>query len=189
MEIEGIVLAAGFSSRAGTYKMTLKIGEATVIEKCIEGMYDLCSRIIVVGGFKVENIFRVLGKYPKVEIVLNKNYEDGMFSSLKEGFRHVRGEAFFFTPGDYPLIGKKVYEKMAGIEGDIIIPVFKGIKGHPVLMKGFLAGELLQDSGCTSLRAFIDKKGFKAVEVQEPGILEDIDTIDDYDRLVGLITQ
>jgi len=51
MTIDGIVLAAGLSSRMGKYKMSLKMGNKTVIESCIESMYDLCSTIIVVGGY------------------------------------------------------------------------------------------------------------------------------------------
>lgn len=186
MVIEGVVFAAGLSQRAGTYKMTLKIGETTVIEKCIEGMYDLCSRIIVVGGYKAWNLVRVLDIYPKVEIVLNRDYADGMFSSVKVGFRHVRGECFFFIPGDYPMISRKVYEKMVNVDGDLVIPVYNGEKGHPVLLKGYLASELLEDTTCTNLRELISKQGFVSVEVQEPGVLMDIDTIDDYRRIASL---
>jgi molybdenum cofactor cytidylyltransferase len=36
--------------------MTLQIGGKTVIERCIEGMYDICSKVVVVGGYKIKNL-------------------------------------------------------------------------------------------------------------------------------------
>ena len=50
--LEGIVLAAGLSSRVGINKLLLDIDGKTVIEQCILGMYDVCSRIIVIGTIK-----------------------------------------------------------------------------------------------------------------------------------------
>ena len=121
MAVDAVVLAAGLSSRVGTYKMALDIHGKTVIERCIEGMYDICENIIVVGGYKVENIITILAKYEKVHVVFNKDYKLGMFSSVKEGIRHVKEEKFFFTPGDYPLVSIEVYETLLRASGEIII--------------------------------------------------------------------
>ncbi|HEX9059620.1 MAG TPA: NTP transferase domain-containing protein, partial [Clostridia bacterium] len=108
MIIEGIILAAGFSSRAGAYKLTLDLGGKTVIERCIEGMYDTCSSILVVGGYQIKNLAPVLEKYSKAMLVYNKNFEDGMLSSIVEGFKHVKGDRTFMIPGDYPFVDKYV---------------------------------------------------------------------------------
>lgn len=75
MAIDGIVLAAGLSSRMGKYKMSLKMGNKTVIESCIESMYDLCSTIIVVGGYNYNTIVEILKPYKKeysISILFNK---------------------------------------------------------------------------------------------------------------------
>lgn len=48
--IEGVVLATGLSSRAGTNKMLLDMGGMAVIERCILPMYNICSKVIVVSG-------------------------------------------------------------------------------------------------------------------------------------------
>lgn len=182
MTIESVVLAAGFSARAGCYKMTLKIGDLTVIEKCIEGMYDQCSRIIVVAGYRAEELRRVLSRYSKVEIVINENYPEGMFSSVKKGASHVRGDRFFLTPGDCPFITKAVYEKMALAAGKILIPVYNGKGGHPVLMNSQLAEELSESLTDSSLKDFMARKGYTTIDVNDPGILFDIDTIEDYQK-------
>ena len=62
-KIDGIILAAGLSRRAGTYKMTLRINGKPLLERCIENMYDICSKIIVVGGYKIEDIRSIVDKY------------------------------------------------------------------------------------------------------------------------------
>lgn len=82
MIIEGIIPAAGFSSRAGTYKLALELKGKSVIERCIEGMYNTCSKIIVVGGYNIEKLAPVLDKYSKIKLIYNENYQSGMFSSV-----------------------------------------------------------------------------------------------------------
>jgi len=49
-QVEGVVLAAGLSSRSGEYNMALPLSNKAVIEKSIEGMYELVSRVLVVVG-------------------------------------------------------------------------------------------------------------------------------------------
>ena len=182
--IEAVILAAGYSSRAEAFKLELDLGGKTVIERCIEGISPFCTRIIVVGGYQIEKIEAILGKYPQIEIVVNKRYAEGMFTSVKEGMRHVRGERFFFTPGDYPLIRREVCERLLTQDGEIVIPVFDGHKGHPVLFAGRLAGEILLMADTANLRDFIYQKGFQTIAVGDKGVLIDLDTQEDYRRIL-----
>lgn len=179
-KIDGIILAAGLSKRANSYKMTLNIGGKTLIENCIESMYDVCSKIIIVGGYRVENLVPVVEKYPKIKLVVNENYMEGMYSSIKEGLKHVRGDRFFLTPGDYPVIQKNVYDTMSQTDSDIVVPVYNGKKGHPVLIKSYLIKEICQNSVYSNLREYIGSKGFTSVTVNDKGILMDVDTMEDY---------
>jgi molybdenum cofactor cytidylyltransferase len=77
---------------------------------------------------------------------------------------------------------------MLDTDGEIIIPVYKGEKGHPVLMKSYLIKEILQNPGYASLRDFIDAKGFTTVSVQDKGILMDVDTVEDYNLVCKYIS-
>lgn len=186
MKTEGIILAAGQSSRAATNKLILEIENITIIERCILSMYDYCSRIIVVGGHKIDDIYQFTKEYPKVDLVYNKDHLSGMFSSIKTGLEFLDGDRFFLTPGDYPLINKSTYEAMLKVNEDIVVPIYNTKKGHPVLMKSYLAREILDDIDTNSLRDFIEKKGPTTLEVENPGILFDIDTIEDYERAIGI---
>lgn len=187
MAVEGIILAAGLSSRAKTYKMTLNIGNKTVIERVIDNMLSVCSRITVVGGYKIENLEPIIQKYENVQLVFNENFMDGMFSSVKKGFSCVKEEAFFFTPGDYPLIDDMVYKQLLNNSGEIVIPTYEGRKGHPILIKSSLIKEILEGYKYSNLREFITSKRPALVPVHNEGILLDIDTINDYNHILDMI--
>jgi len=180
MDIEGIVLAAGFSSRMGKFKMEMSLDGKTLIERSVESLDKVCSKIIVVAGYKIERIKEILKSNEKVEVVFNKEFEKGMFSSVKTGISQIKTEKFFLIPGDIPFVKEKVFRKLLSKKGDIIIPVFKGRKGHPVLIDSSLIAEILDEPEDSNLKLFIDKKGFRTVEVQDESILFDIDTEEDY---------
>jgi molybdenum cofactor cytidylyltransferase len=181
--VDGIILAAGLSSRAGTCKMMLDMGGKTMLGRCIEAMHGICARLVIIGGYRASDILSIVSGYSGAEFVLNENYREGMFSSVRKGLEQVRAERFFLTPGDYPLISRETYESLLSIDGDIVIPAFKDETGHPVLMKRSLADEILNSPGCGSLKEFIDSRGFIRIEVQDEGILEDVDTMSDYHRI------
>lgn len=188
MKTDGIILAAGLSTRTGVNKMILNIKGKTVIERCVLGMHDLCSKVIIVGGHRIDDIRNILDDYPRVKLIYNPDYLNGMFSSVKKGLPHVKKDRFFLIPGDYSAISKKTYEKMLGVNEDIVVPIYNGKRGHPLLMKTYLIDELLRDSSCNTLRDFINKKGFVSIDVKDRGILMDIDTMDDYKRILAYLS-
>jgi molybdenum cofactor cytidylyltransferase len=185
--VDGIILAAGFSSRTGEFKMGLQLGEKNLIQRVIDAMREFCSRVIVVAGYKKERIIELTKGYANVEVVFNPRYTKGMFTSVKEGVKHVKSQWFFLTPGDYPLITKTIYQKLlearCGSGQCVFIPVFKGRKGHPILVKSDLVKDLLKELDDSNLRKFINRKGFAPVEVDDDSILVDIDTMEDYLRI------
>jgi molybdenum cofactor cytidylyltransferase len=179
-DIEGVILAAGLSTRAGCFKMEWRLGDRTLIEWAVAGMSPAVDRIVVVGGFQVERLRPLLEGAPNVEVVYNERYVDGMFSSVKTGLRHVRASRFFLLPGDHPLVGAGVYQAMLGSTGDVVIPVFQGRKGHPVLMSARLIDPILQAQDSATLRDVIQRFGYETVEIADEGIVLDVDDPDSY---------
>lgn len=186
MIIEGIILAAGFSSRAGAFKMELPFGRKKLLEIAIETMKNSCSRIVVVAGYRYERILEITQSYPFVHTVVNMDFEKGMFSSVQEGVRHMDGDAFFMTPGDYPFITPRVYGLLTNAletssqETDVFIPTHNGRKGHPVLMRKRMVKEIMDEPVDSMLKTVINRSAFNLVEVGEEGILIDVDTPRDY---------
>ncbi len=183
--VEGIILAAGFSRRAGVWKMALPIKGRTVIERAIMGMYPVVERIIVVGGYNFKNLLKIIEKYEKVFPVYNENFPLGMFTSVQKGVEKVSGDRFFILPGDIPLVKPSTYKYMLEQEGDIIVPVYEGRKGHPVLLSYAMKELLLDEERGSNLKAFINRMGFKKVIVDDPFIRMDIDTLEDYWNLTS----
>jgi molybdenum cofactor cytidylyltransferase len=106
-----------------------------------------------------------------------------MFVSVKCGLRALKGDKFFLTPGDYPMIDKSTCGYMLEVSEDIVLPSYRGKNGHPVLMKSHLINEILANESLNSLRDFIKIKGSANLEVADPGILLDIDTLEDYEKI------
>jgi molybdenum cofactor cytidylyltransferase len=178
--VEAVILAAGLSTRAGRWKMALPLGDRTVLQRCVESVYEAVRRIWVVTGWQAERVEALLQGYPKVELVPNPNYRQGMFSSVQAGLAQVRAERAFLTPGDYALVPPVVYAQMLSIDADIVIPTYAGKKGHPVLLSRSAIHEILALPTDATLRDYVADKGFVTVEVDAPGVLLDIDTPQDY---------
>jgi len=181
MDVEGVILAAGKSSRTvNVHKMELTLGTRTIIQKSVESMDEVCRRIVVVGGSQIHRIQELLKDYPKVEIVFNEQFKKGMFSSIKTGISRVRASSFFILPGDMPLIGKNIYRAMLDSLGDIVIPTYHGKKGHPVLFRRHHIREILDTPDDATLRDYIKQTGFSTVELGDKAILLDVDNMEDY---------
>lgn len=182
MNTECVILAAGLSSRVGENKMMLKLNEIPVIEHCVGAFYDFCSKIIVVTGYYHEETAKALQKHEKVRIVRNKNYRQGMFCSVKTGIKLVEAERFFITPGDYPLLKKETINRMLWVDSNFLVPVFKGIQGHPILLRSTLISFILA-AETTSLRACLKNTPRKELNVDDSGIITDLDTYSDYEKI------
>jgi molybdenum cofactor cytidylyltransferase len=182
--MEGIVLAAGSSARAGTFKPGLLLDGKPMIERCIEGMREVCERIIVVGGFSINNLRKLLHDIPGVECLENPAWSSGMFTSVKEGLRQARADQVFVLPVDTPMVPARVYRLLATADSAITVPTFHGRRGHPICLRASVLPELLCEPDGSSLRAFIHRTGFSTLEVDAKEVLLDIDTPEEYGRLI-----
>ncbi|BBE29996.1 hypothetical protein OSSY52_01370 [Tepiditoga spiralis] len=181
--VDGVILAGGYSKRTGVMKMSLKLNSKTVIQHTVESMINVCENIIVVCGYKAEEVYDLVKSYKKVQVYYNKNYPKGMFTSVKEGIKHVKNDRFFLTPGDYPKLNKNIYETLLKYKENIVIPAFGNKKGHPVLMNSSLISDILLEPDTLSLNYFINKREYRIVEINDDSIINDIDTLEDYENI------
>ncbi len=185
MDTDVVILAAGRSKRMNLWKMEMEFNGKKMIDIVIEKFEDFCNNIIVVGGYRFDRLKEILmGK--NVKLVKNERFEEGMFISLKKGVRFVKGNRFFIIPGDVPFVKKETLLNMTKLNDDIIVPFYNGKGGHPVLIKSDLIDDLLKQDDNSSLKEFINKKGFKRFDVDDENILIDVDTKEDYERYKNL---
>ena len=182
MNVEGVILAAGLSSRAGGFKPSLELGGKTMIARCLEGMEEVCDRIIVVGGHEFERLCALVEGSPKVDCIENPHYQRGMFTSVKAGLGRVGADRCFVLPVDVPLVPRVVYERLLSVQADVVIPSFHGKSGHPVCLSSRVIPSILARPDESSLRDALHEMGFQIIEVEAAEILMDIDTPEDYRR-------
>ncbi len=191
--VSAVILAAGASTRMGRAKQLLPLGGATVLAHAIENVRATSvDEIILVLGAAAEAIQQQLPP-SLIKIVVNPAYRQGMASSLRAGLSTIdaRSEAALIVLGDQPLIQPQTLQQiMDGYHrsrAPIVIPSYQGSRGNPVLLDRSVFSEVMALVGDTGCRAIFPNHldAILKVEVEDPGILLDIDTQDDYERLNG----
>ena len=189
--ISAIILAAGLSKRMGRFKPLMELGEKTIIERVVSLYQDVGVRdISVIVGYRGKEIRKALTSYG-VRIVVNHDFEKGMFSSIIEGVQNLPAsiQSFFVNPVDIPLIRvstiqvliKAFQEKSARI----FYPYFNGRRGHPPLINAALGQEIIAWKKEGGLRGFLEERNDLALDVPvaDEGVLRDLDTVEDYHLL------
>src|SRR3954467_3035712 len=174
--MEAIVLAAGYSSRGNAFKLTLPMGEMSVLEQTISKFEGLCSRVIVVAGFQAdiiqEEIAKICNKNAysfQIKFVYNQNFNQGMFSSIQRGCNEVNAPTFFITPGDCPLVNKETVQLLAEKKGDVVIPSFDYKGGHPIKLSSEVKQKILETHPESNLRVVLGGYEKQYMNVDDAG--------------------
>ena len=188
--MEAVILAAGYSSRAKCFKMEQILAGKPVLHHVIDSFIDSCNRVIVVGGYQIEKIEKLVKPYKeKVLLVNNRNYDQGMFSSVQCGIQEVQEDYFFLTPGDYPLLtqglSQELMQTLIASEKEILIPTYKECGGHPILLSSRHISPISTEDIKSNLKEYLDKNKDKILryEVSNESILIDMDMPKDYKYL------
>jgi CTP:molybdopterin cytidylyltransferase MocA len=185
-----IVLAAGMSQRMGRHKPLLPIGDRAMIAHVVDAFASAhVSPIYVVTGFESPNVMASLGSRQVVQ-VHNAEYRDGMLSSVKCGVRSARNAMnFFISLGDQPFISPSTLCEMerSSFDAPIVRPSYRGKHGHPLLVASRFADEILALGDGETLSDFMKRhtSEINEIDVDDPAVVEDIDTPEDYARAVA----
>jgi molybdenum cofactor cytidylyltransferase len=189
--MEAIVLAAGYSSRANAFKMTLPMGQMSVLEQTISKFEGLCSRVIVVAGFQAEiiqeEIAKIISKNAysfQIKFVYNENFNQGMFHSIQKGCNEVNAPTFFITPGDCPLVKKETVQLLAKHKGNVVIPSFDYKGGHPIKLSSEVKQKIIETNTESNLRVVLSGYEKQYMNVDDAGVLMDVDTPEDYQKAI-----
>jgi len=180
--VTGVVLAAGFSSRMGKFKPALPIKGKPLLHHPVETLLDVCTQVIVVTGHNREQVEELMRPFPSVLLVNNPDFETGMFSSVKAGAAAVRTPRFFLTPGDIPFFTTETCQQLLVHHDTVISPVFKGKKGHPVLLDEAVRQGIMEAADSETLRDILHRYSIFLVNTSDEGILVDIDTEITYNK-------
>lgn len=188
--IWAIILAAGESKRMGEPKMLLPFGGKTIIEAVAESVVssEVEGSLVVLGAEKqrIEEKIRDYG----IKSVFNPDFQSGMLSSVQCGFKAVPEgtRAVLVVLGDQPRISSSIINQLIEAYNKtgkgIVLPVFEGERGHPVIIDIKYKEEVGNLSPEIGLRGTVysHREDILEVEVDTPSILEDIDDETDYRR-------
>lgn len=190
--LAAIIVAAGYSFRMKRFKPLLPLGGSTVLEQAVHSFLDRGIKDIrVVVGHRANELFPVLDRLG-VRTIVNTNFSEGMFSSVTVGVKSLPPEVlgFFLLPVDNPIVNSNTLEALQktffSTKLGIIYPSYQGMRGHPPLISSRYINEVLTWNKPGGMRAMLEQYEHDAldVEVVDPGILLDMDTLEDYHMML-----
>jgi CTP:molybdopterin cytidylyltransferase MocA len=204
MSLAGVVLAGGRSARMGSPKALLDFRGQPFVVRILEALeaLEVKTRVVVVGP-DAPRIRPALAGHECL-IVENTDVDGGPIASLRAALRAlqpVRPSAALVWPVDLPHVRVTTVERLletyrrVGGEGGApaIVPTFAERRGHPVLWGAALFAELLTSDAATQhgARAVLHAHGAEIapLAVDDPAVIDDLNTPEDYERLVREINR
>jgi molybdenum cofactor cytidylyltransferase len=195
VSVAGIILAAGESRRMGFPKALLRYRDETFLDTLIGQFAARCQPVIVVLGAHAGRI-RERTLRPAT-FVINADYQRGQTGSMQCGLRAVPAgaEGILFTLVDHPAVSPATLDALLGgpahqvpADGPLVrVPRHQGRRGHPIWFSRQLIAEFLElpENGAARdvVRSHAAQTEF--LDVDDAGILADIDDPQAYGRLTG----
>ncbi|WP_442776511.1 nucleotidyltransferase family protein [Sphaerotilus montanus] len=187
-----VVLAAGGGVRyKGTGpKLAQAFGAASVLSHTLDAVVSSGLPLVVVTVASLVEVARSV--VASRDIVLLPPVGSASREPLGEGFSiaagvgarpHVPG--WLILPGDMPLVRPETLRAVARAldAAPVAYAQYRGRQGFPVGLSAELYSELVLLSGDEGLRRMLVRYPSNPVEVSDPGVLDDINTTADLERL------
>lgn len=191
----GIILAAGQARRIGTTKQLLPFRESTLLGQVVNNARNSrLDEIIVVLGHDAARIQSHID-LKGINVVINNDYQQGQSTSLLTGLSRIsdQADAAMILLGDQPLVDhgiiNNLLETYDNSQKSIVIPMFDGRRGNPVIINRDLFGELTATLyGDTGARVVFSRhrENTHFVELDSRCIHVDVDTMEDYHSLLAI---
>jgi len=192
LPVGGVVLAAGRSSRMpGSQKLLLDIDGVPMVRRVLEAASEGgCHQTVVV--YAEDDVKRAING--RSELVFNAKAQTGMASSIQVGLRAMRPEieAAMVVLGDQPLVGSRTVATLLrawrreGSRPAVAVSQDDDGWAPPVILARELWGELFALTGDAGARQVLQGRPELLDIVPAPGRPDDIDTPDDYAKIVRL---
>ncbi|HET6144964.1 MAG TPA: nucleotidyltransferase family protein [Candidatus Acidoferrales bacterium] len=193
--LAAVILSAGASTRMGRPKALLPYREGTFLEHLIQvTRHPQIGITRVVLGAGAENI-QAAAKLDDSLVVVNPEWELGQLSSIWAGVLSLEGvetDGIILCPVDHPLVSARLVselvERFYEAKKAIVLPTYKGKRGHPMIFSSQLFGELLAAPAETGARAVVWAHAADVLEVptDEEGVILNLNDPDMLKRTTGL---
>lgn len=195
-----LILAAGLSTRMRDNKVLLPWRDGRPIVAHVADLYASAGidSIIVVTGRDASEVRAAVADLD-VRCVHNPDYASGeMLSSVKVGLgalpeglalrRHKPVAAAFIQPADMPCVPQSLIGALAAAHepGWNLAPRCLGRRGHPVLLDRSYWRAMLELPADAKPRAVLRGSRLRLLDVEDAGVLLDLDTRAAYERALAL---
>jgi molybdenum cofactor cytidylyltransferase len=192
-----VLPAAGKSARMGQPKLSLPLGERTILEHVIAALgHADVEHIVVVVGPHVQELAALAAKagahvcqLAEQTTGMRATVEHGL-SWLEERFEPHPEDGWLLVPSDHPTLTAGVVRalqaaRQAHPEGSIFVPSYQGRRGHPLLLTWNHVAGIRQHPPGEGLNRYVRTRLTETVEVpvNDPDVLRDLDTPEEYARL------
>jgi molybdenum cofactor cytidylyltransferase len=188
----GIILAAGGSKRFGQAKMLLPWRGKPLVRHAAEtALAAGLDPVVVISGAEAEGVRLALTGLD-VRFAENPDWASGQSTSVRRGIESVGDEAgsAIFLLADQPFATPGLLLELIKAHqrtlSPVIAPRVEGRRANPVLFDRDTFADLAQLSGDTGGRAIFDRYGVEYLDWDDPKLLLDVDTPDDYHSLQEL---
>lgn len=192
--LAAVILSAGASTRMGRPKALLPYREGTFLEHLIQvTRHPRIGITRVVLGAGAENIQKI-AKLDSSLVVLNPDWELGQLSSICAGVRSLEAietDGIVLCPVDHPLVSARLVSELVDRfyeeKKAIVLPTYKGKRGHPVIFSSGLFGDLLAAPTEMGARAVVWAHSADVLEVptDEEGVILNLNDPDMLKRATG----
>lgn len=194
--IAGLILAAGASNRMGRPKQLLPAGDVSLLDRIIvEALHSELDPVVLVLGHRSHELRAALVtdlNHPKLHVRINRNYRDGISTSLLTGLTEVERtcDHIMVLLADMPYITSDLINLLLRKYLDSGLPMgaiqMGGRRSHPVVIARSLFPALHEMQGDTGARSLFLEHGDQVCLVTPPEGYRDIDvdTPEDYKNFI-----
>ncbi len=179
-----IVLAAGRGRRFGaaSHKLEQPLGSTTVLSNALTRVMNSGLPLVVVTTDRLADAVQALVARRDMVVISADAVGSGMGMSIAAGVQaRPQAEGWLVMPADMPLVRASTLQAVARAsrEHPIAFAQYQGRRGHPVGFSVELYSELSRLTGDEGARRLVARYPAMPVDVDDPGVLLDIDTVDD----------
>jgi molybdenum cofactor cytidylyltransferase len=198
--VEGIILAAGLSTRMGFPKTLFDFDGDTIVGRVVKASLGsgLHKVVLVTGSPVPASVGPIAAEAgSRLSVAVNPNPADGMSSSLRIGLGGVSSQASgaMILLGDQPFVTAEAIDRLLSAFAldveKIIVPVIRGRRTTPVIFPALLFPELMSAKGDIGGRDVLRNHPAEIVRVEMGSGYDDtdLDTPEDLRKLTGQTSQ
>jgi molybdenum cofactor cytidylyltransferase len=183
-----VVLAAGQGRRfrGPQHKLEQKLGGSTVLGQTLgHALMTRLPVVVVTTAALASQVADLMARRDTV-VISDADAQRGMGHSIATGVAERASSAgWLVLPGDMPMVRpSSLLAVAAAIEqSPVAYAQYRGRRGHPVGFAAELYSELVALSGDEGARRVIARYPAAGIELDDPGVLVDVDTADDLQAL------